>query len=93
MMVGRPGASQRIMEARYEVPSALGLSSECCDLLARMLVPTPAHRVTVPSIKRHPFFLRNLPRELQANLAPPTLFCAAATAALPHYYVMSASNR
>ena len=73
---------QRIMAARYEVPAALGLSPDCCDLLACMLQPAPAHRITLPAIKRHPFFLRNLPRELQARdpLAPPPLPQPAPTA-------------
>lgn len=52
------------MAARYEVPPGLLLSPECQDLLSRMLVVAPQHRITIPSIMRHPFFLRNLPREL-----------------------------
>lgn len=55
---------RRIMTARYEVPATLALSPECMDLLSRMLVVAPQHRITIPSIMRHPFFLRNLPREL-----------------------------
>jgi serine/threonine-protein kinase SRK2 len=52
------------MAVKYSIPPQLRISVECQDLLARIFVANPAQRITLPDIKRHPWFLRNLPAEL-----------------------------
>jgi serine/threonine-protein kinase SRK2 len=37
---------------------------ECQDLLARIFVANPAERISLADVKRHPWFLHNLPVEL-----------------------------
>lgn len=56
---------QRIMGVKYSFPASLQLSRECLDLIARIFVANPAHRINLAHIKQHPWFLRNLPLELQ----------------------------
>lgn len=58
---------QRIMAVHYSVPQSLGLSPECLDLLARIFVAKPSQRIRIAAIKRHPWYLKNLPRELAGN--------------------------
>lgn len=38
------------------------LSVEARDLITSMLKADPLHRITIPEIRRHPFFLVRLPR-------------------------------
>lgn len=52
------------MGVKYAFPPTLQLSRDCVDLIARIFVGNPAHRVTVAGIKAHPWFLKNLPAEL-----------------------------
>jgi serine/threonine-protein kinase SRK2 len=52
------------MAVKYSVPPQLRISPECQDLLARVFVANPAARITLPEVKQHPWFLRNLPAEL-----------------------------
>ena len=59
--------TQRICCAQYDVPPALQLSAECVDLLSRILVAAPAQRIGVAGICAHPWFLRNLPGDLQVS--------------------------
>ncbi len=59
--------TQRICCAQYDIPPALRLSAECVDLLSRILVVAPAQRIGVAGICAHPWFLRNLPGDLQVN--------------------------
>jgi hypothetical protein len=50
------------------------MSANCRDLLSRILVADPAHRITVPAILRHAWFLRGLPdgvAEMNDRLVPP----------------------
>ena len=44
----------------YMLPSHL--SVEARDLITSMLKADPLHRITIPEIRRHPFFLVRLPR-------------------------------
>ncbi len=55
--------SQRILQADYKWPPNAEVSDECRDLIARMLVLNPAHRLTAAEIQQHPFFLQDLPLE------------------------------
>ena len=59
--------TQRICCAQYDIPPALRLSAECVDLLSRILVAHPGGRIGVAGICVHPWFLRNLPGDLQVN--------------------------
>lgn len=60
-------ALQRIMAVKYAVPQALHISIECQDLLARIFVANPLQRITMTDIRRHPWFLKNLPAELAVS--------------------------
>eukprot|EP00878_Enallax_costatus_P037341 GHUV01042166.1.p2 GENE.GHUV01042166.1~~GHUV01042166.1.p2 ORF type:complete len:151 (+),score=51.13 GHUV01042166.1:321-773(+) len=55
---------KRILAVKYAVPPQLRISAECQDLLARIFVANPQQRITLTDIKRHPWFLKNLPVEL-----------------------------
>ncbi|GBF96775.1 hypothetical protein Rsub_09631 [Raphidocelis subcapitata] len=55
---------KRIMAVKYSIPPQLRISVECQDLLARIFVANPAQRITLPEVRQHPWFLKNLPAEL-----------------------------
>ncbi|OAY64746.1 Serine/threonine-protein kinase SAPK7 [Ananas comosus] len=55
---------QRIMSIQYKIPDYVHLSQDCRQLLSRIFVPHPAKRITIREIRNHPWFLKNLPREL-----------------------------
>lgn len=55
---------QRIMGVKYSFPSNLPLSKECHDLMSRIFVANPSKRISLTEIKAHPWFLKNLPPEL-----------------------------
>jgi len=57
------------MAVKYSIPPQLRISVECQDLLARIFVANPAQRITLPEVKQHPWFLRNLPAELAVSSA------------------------
>ncbi|KAL6329478.1 hypothetical protein AAG906_021173 [Vitis piasezkii] len=54
----------RIMAVQYKIPDYVHISQDCRHLLARIFVANPSRRVTIKDIKNHPWFLKNLPREL-----------------------------
>lgn len=57
---------------QWSIPSNIEISSECRDLLTRMLVRDPDERITMAQIHQHPWFIANLPmevRERQRKLA------------------------
>ncbi|KAF8379178.1 hypothetical protein HHK36_028607 [Tetracentron sinense] len=54
----------RIMSVQYSIPDYVRVSADCRHLLSQIFVANPSKRVTIPEIKRHPWFLKNLPREL-----------------------------
>ncbi|KAJ8633818.1 hypothetical protein MRB53_027154 [Persea americana] len=54
----------RIMSVQYSIPEYVRVSAECRHLLSRIFVANPSKRIMVPEIKTHPWFLKNLPREL-----------------------------
>eukprot|EP01025_Chloroclados_australasicus_P032828 TRINITY_DN3335_c0_g1_i4.p1 TRINITY_DN3335_c0_g1~~TRINITY_DN3335_c0_g1_i4.p1 ORF type:complete len:448 (-),score=30.12 TRINITY_DN3335_c0_g1_i4:2787-4130(-) len=51
---------QKIITGEFEIPQAK-LSSECLDLLKRMLERNRKKRITLPEIMQHPWFLSDLP--------------------------------
>ncbi|KAJ0644931.1 putative protein kinase CAMK-OST1L family [Helianthus annuus] len=55
---------QRIMAVQYKIPDHVHLSEDCRHLLSRIFVANPSKRITLKEIKSHPWFLKNLPREL-----------------------------
>ncbi|KAJ9671183.1 hypothetical protein PVL29_027254 [Vitis rotundifolia] len=61
----------RIMSVQYKIPEYVHISQDCKQLLSRIFVANSSRRITIKEIKNHPWFLKNLPRELtestQAN--------------------------
>ncbi|GLU20681.1 hypothetical protein SLE2022_368690 [Rubroshorea leprosula] len=55
---------QRIMAAQYKIPYHVHISQDCRHLLSHIFVANPSRRITIKEIKNHPWFLKNLPREL-----------------------------
>ncbi|XP_029127399.1 serine/threonine-protein kinase SRK2A-like isoform X2 [Cajanus cajan] len=56
---------QRVMAVQYQIPDKAGLSLDCKNLISRIFVANPAMRITMKEIKSHPWFLKNLPKELR----------------------------
>ncbi|XP_004490378.1 serine/threonine-protein kinase SAPK2-like [Cicer arietinum] len=54
----------KIISVQYKVPDYVRVSMECINLLSQIFVANPEKRITIPEIKNHPWFLRNLPIEL-----------------------------
>ncbi|KAK1355054.1 Serine/threonine-protein kinase SRK2B [Heracleum sosnowskyi] len=52
---------QLILAARYEIPDSVGISQDCRHLLSRIFVASANMRITIQEIKKHPWFLKNLP--------------------------------
>jgi serine/threonine-protein kinase SRK2 len=55
---------QKIMGVKYKIPDYVHTSQDCQHLLSRIFVANPFKRITLKEIKSHPWFLKNLPREL-----------------------------
>ncbi|KAI9173832.1 hypothetical protein LWI28_007238 [Acer negundo] len=55
---------ERIRSVQYSIPDYVRVSADCRHLLSRIFVADPAKRITIPEIKQHPWFLKNLPKEL-----------------------------
>lgn len=54
----------RIMSSQYTIPDYVRVSADCRQLLSRIFVANPSRRITIPEIKRLPWFLKNLPKDL-----------------------------
>ncbi|KAK9691697.1 hypothetical protein RND81_09G212800 [Saponaria officinalis] len=54
----------RIMAVQYKIPEYVHLSQDCKNLLSRIFTTSPSRRISIRDIKSHPWFLKNLPREL-----------------------------
>ncbi|CAL9160047.1 unnamed protein product [Musa hybrid cultivar] len=54
----------RILNVQYSFPDYIRISSECRQLLSQIFVANPLKRITIPEIKQHPWFLKNLPKEI-----------------------------
>ncbi|KAH0931287.1 hypothetical protein HID58_008404 [Brassica napus] len=52
------------MAIQYKIPDYVHISQECKHLLSRIFVTNPAKRITLKEIKNHPWYLKNLPKEL-----------------------------
>ncbi|KAJ1286424.1 hypothetical protein BS78_03G350500 [Paspalum vaginatum] len=55
---------EQIMQVQYTIPDYVHISTDCKRLLAHIFVANPMKRITMKDIKSHPWFLKNLPREL-----------------------------
>ncbi|KAJ7292289.1 hypothetical protein O6H91_20G066100 [Diphasiastrum complanatum] len=54
----------RILSVQYSIPDYVRISPQCRHLLSRIFVANPEKRITIPEIKVHPWFLKNLPEDL-----------------------------
>jgi 5'-AMP-activated protein kinase catalytic alpha subunit len=59
---------RRIKSGQYQMPSYLSPGAR--DLISKMLVVDPLSRITIEQIRKHSWFIENLPRYL--SLPPPT---------------------
>ncbi|XP_074566349.1 serine/threonine-protein kinase SAPK10 [Curcuma longa] len=55
---------QRILSVQYSIPDYIHISPECHHLISRIFVANPAARITIPEIRNHKWFLKNLPADL-----------------------------
>nr|XP_018629840.2 serine/threonine-protein kinase SAPK3-like [Nicotiana tomentosiformis] len=55
---------KRIKNAQYSIPDYVRISAECRNLLSGIFVANPSKRITIPEIKQHPWFLKNLSKDL-----------------------------
>ncbi|XP_020106827.1 serine/threonine-protein kinase SAPK7-like isoform X2 [Ananas comosus] len=55
---------KRIMSVQYKIPDYVHISQDCRQLLSRIFVTNPARRITIREIRNHPWFLKNLSRDL-----------------------------
>lgn len=56
---------QRIMSVRYSFPPNLRISVDCMNLIQRIFVADPSRRIRIPDIKKHPWYVKNLPPEFK----------------------------
>uniref|UniRef100_A0A5B6ZQ24 non-specific serine/threonine protein kinase n=1 Tax=Davidia involucrata TaxID=16924 RepID=A0A5B6ZQ24_DAVIN len=54
----------RIMSVQYSIPDYVRVSADCRHLLSHIFVANPSKRITIPEIKKHHWFLKNIPKEL-----------------------------
>ncbi|MBA0705158.1 hypothetical protein Golax_017366, partial [Gossypium laxum] len=54
----------RIIHVQYSIPDYVHISPECRHLISRIFVADPAERISIPEIKNHEWFLKNLPADL-----------------------------
>eukprot|EP00803_Ostreobium_quekettii_P011583 evm.model.scf_1644.1 EVM.evm.TU.scf_1644.1 scf_1644:9342-18122(-) len=59
---------QRIMGVRYSFPSSLRISVDCMNLIQRIFVADPGRRIRIPEIKKHPWYVKNLPEDLKDDM-------------------------
>ncbi|CAN0878992.1 Serine/threonine-protein kinase SRK2E [Linum grandiflorum] len=55
---------QRILNVQYSIPDYVHISKECQHLISRIFVSEPEKRITIPEIRNHEWFLKNLPVDL-----------------------------
>ncbi|GAB2303584.1 Serine/threonine-protein kinase srk2e [Dionaea muscipula] len=54
----------RILNVEYSIPDYVHISPECRHLISRIFVADPSKRITMPEIRQHEWFLKNLPADL-----------------------------
>ncbi|THU50327.1 hypothetical protein C4D60_Mb06t19040 [Musa balbisiana] len=55
---------RRIMSVQYKIPDYVHISQDCRQLISRIFDANPMRRIKIREIRTHPWFLKNLPREL-----------------------------
>ncbi|KAJ3673419.1 hypothetical protein LUZ60_006793 [Juncus effusus] len=60
----------RILGVQYSIPDYVRVSADCRKLLSQIFVSNPSKRITIPEIKKHPWFLKNLPKEIAQGEKP-----------------------
>lgn len=63
-----PKTAQSICDGMYTFPSDVNLTPECQDLVKKMLDKDAGRRLTIHEIQKHPWFLKNLSRELMVRI-------------------------
>ncbi|KAK9909598.1 hypothetical protein WJX75_004738 [Coccomyxa subellipsoidea] len=62
MLYGKvPSFAAELTAADYKVLQDVQLSAECRDILKRLLTPNSAERICIEDIKRHAWYLKDLP--------------------------------
>ncbi|CAA7025234.1 unnamed protein product [Microthlaspi erraticum] len=59
----------RILNVQYAIPDYVHISPECRHLISRIFVADPAKRISIPEIRNHEWFLKNLPADLMNDNA------------------------
>ncbi|XP_039690494.1 serine/threonine-protein kinase SAPK3 [Medicago truncatula] len=54
----------KIMNVQYSIPDYVHISADCRELISRIFVANPAKRITISEIRQHPWFGKNMPREI-----------------------------
>ncbi|KAH0977634.1 hypothetical protein GBA52_027353 [Prunus armeniaca] len=57
----------RITNVQYSIPDYVHISPECRHLISRIFVAEPEKRITIPEIRNHEWFLKNLPADLMVE--------------------------
>ncbi|CAN0927794.1 Serine/threonine-protein kinase SRK2E [Linum grandiflorum] len=55
---------QRILNVQYSIPDYVHISLECQHLISRIFVADTEKRISIPEIRNHEWFLKNLPTDL-----------------------------
>ncbi|KAL8473358.1 hypothetical protein ACS0TY_030260 [Phlomoides rotata] len=55
----------KIMGVQYKFPDYVHISQDCRHLLSRIFVTNSSMRINIKEIKSHPWFVKNLPKELK----------------------------
>ncbi|KAJ4914241.1 Serine/threonine-protein kinase SRK2E [Raphanus sativus] len=55
---------KRILNVQYAIPDYVHISPECRHLISRIFVADPAKRISIPEIRNHEWFLKNLPADI-----------------------------
>ncbi|GJM95310.1 hypothetical protein PR202_ga12027 [Eleusine coracana subsp. coracana] len=55
---------KKILGVQYVIPDYVHISPECRHLISRIFDANPETRITMPEIKSHPWFVKNLPADL-----------------------------
>uniref|UniRef100_Q940H6-2 Isoform 2 of Serine/threonine-protein kinase SRK2E n=1 Tax=Arabidopsis thaliana TaxID=3702 RepID=Q940H6-2 len=64
----------RILNVQYAIPDYVHISPECRHLISRIFVADPAKRISIPEIRNHEWFLKNLPADLMNDNTMTTQF-------------------
>lgn len=54
----------RILNVQYSIPDYVHISPDCRHLISRIFVADPSKRISIPEIRNHEWFLKNLPADL-----------------------------